>query len=949
MTRIASHIKNQLAPFFVVLLILLPRVTSSQAEVSPWLRNIEKATVVIHCSYAPVTFFDEKTHQPAGFAVDVIDNVAERAGLEVSYICKNGWPEMISAIVSGEADISVLLQSSEREKIMLFSSHIDITYLSYFARSQSPIDFGLLPGQYTVGVIRGSRSLEHLKTYPGVHLALQENYQTGIFRLLAGEIDVFAAEESLVFKHAREMRLEDRITKIGKPFAEQERGLVVSKSNSALLEKLNANLKGFVGSPEYQRIYVKWYGTPVPYWTSKKILFIAGVSLFVIVCSMAFWRYRSISNINKELVRTIEERKRSEAALRESEKKLLESQRIAHIGNWEHDLSTGKVAWSDELFRILGFDPKTEAADFQRFFERVHPDDRESLKKAIDDSLRDYQPFTTDYRYIPGDGTIKFVNAQAHLVREETGDRMILRGTGQDITERKLVEEKIRKSEQFTRTILDTVDEGFIVIDSDFRILTANKAYCNQASLPCDEVIGKHCYEVSHHSSHPCHELGEECAVRLVFNTGQAHTALHKHPDHNGQVLFVETKAFPLKDDAGRVMSVIETINNITEKRLLEEERLKSQKLEAIGTLAGGIAHDFNNLLQGVFGYISLAKLRRNDAAKSLGALEEAEKALHLSVKLTSQLLTFSKGGKPLKKPIDLKPVIANAAQFALSGSSSSCRMALDNGLYQVEADEGQISQVIQNIVLNADQAMPGGGQVEITANNIPASAPAPPQGLEKRSYIVITIRDSGVGIAKEHQSRIFDPYFTTKEKGSGLGLATSYSIIKNHSGLIEAASEEGKGATFRVYLPAVAAKADDAKIKPSASGTPAGRTGRVLVMDDDPIVRDVAGELIRTLGHDVDFASHGWEAIDKYQKAREDGKPFDVVLLDLTIRGGMGGAETMQKLLAIDSAVKAVVSSGYSESATLSSYRDQGFKAFLQKPYDADGLHRTLSSIFDK
>src|SRR3990172_8809647 len=228
--------------------------------------------------------------------------------------------------------------------------------------------------------------------------------------------------------------------------------------------------------------------------------------------------------------------------------------------------------------------------------------------------------------------------------------------------ERKRTEEKIRESEQFIRNILDTVDEGFLVIDRDYRLLTANKAYCCQASLPCDEVIGKHCYEVSHKRHRPCFAEGEECASQQVFASGDPRNAAPNPTDHDGHVIYVETKAFPIKDNSGRVTSVIETINNITEKHLLEEERLKTQKLESIGTLAGGIAHDFNNLLQGIFGYISMAKMTLDQREKSLAMLEQAEKALHQSVNLTTQLLTFSKGGKPVKKSLSLLPVIENAA-----------------------------------------------------------------------------------------------------------------------------------------------------------------------------------------------------------------------------------------------------------------------------------------------
>ena len=415
-------------------------------------------------------------------------------------------------------------------------------------------------------------------------------------------------------------------------------------------------------------------------------------------------------------------------------------------------------------------------------------------------------------------------------------------------------------------------------------------------------------------------------------------------PHDDGMHYYISLK-FPLYDNNKKPYAICGIATDITERKKLEEQSLRIQKLEAIGTLAGGIAHDFNNLLHGVFGYISLAKLKRNDQEKSIAALEEAEKALHLTVKLTNQLLTFSKGGKPVKKLIGLLPVIEAAAKFALSGSRSDYHLAVDAELRQIDADEGQIGQVIQNLILNADQAMPEGGRVEVIARNVQPPGRGLPQGLKQGApYVEISVKDSGVGIPEQYLTKIFDPYFTTKEKGSGLGLATSYSIVKNHAGLIEVRSEVGKGTTFRVYLPAAAIVKHKEQAKPATAA--ATRIGKVLVMDDDPVILDLAGELLAELGHTGEFATHGREAIEKYVAAKQSGNPFDVVILDLTIRGGMGGAETIRKLLTIDPAVKAVVSSGYSDDTVAADHQKEGFKAFLKKPYDIDALREVLNKL---
>jgi two-component system cell cycle sensor histidine kinase/response regulator CckA len=380
---------------------------------------------------------------------------------------------------------------------------------------------------------------------------------------------------------------------------------------------------------------------------------------------------------------------------------------------------------------------------------------------------------------------------------------------------------------------------------------------------------------------------------------------------------------------------------NITEKHLLEEERLKAQKLESIGTLAGGIAHDFNNLLQGVFGHISMARMSIERHEESLPLLEQAEKALHQTVSLTNQLLTFSKGGKPAKEHVPILPVVESAARFALSGSSCECEILPQDDLWQVDGDAGQIGQVLQNIVLNADQSMPQGGRIEIMVDNVPPDRERPAV-LGEGDFVLIAVRDSGPGIPEKSRERLFDPYFTTREGGTGLGLATSYSIVKNHGGIIDVESEPGEGATFAVYLPAIRQKPVEAAVAAPVET----RSAKVLIMDDDEMIRKISRKILRSLGHECEFAEKGESAVAMFKAARDEGRPFDLVILDLTIRGGMGGADTIGELLAIDPEVKAIVSTGYSDDGALPDYRSQGFEMFLKKPYTVEELRDAINSL---
>jgi len=538
----------------------------------------------------------------------------------------------------------------------------------------------------------------------------------------------------------------------------------------------------------------------------------------------------------------------------------------------------------------------------------------------------------------------------ANQVSSAIENAQLFRQVTREIEERKQSEEAVRKSEEKYRQLFNSIRDAILIADNERLIIGCNPAFTSLFDYSLNEIMGKRTSLIFAHDKQFT-ELG--MLLKTHFENKPFIYALD-YRKKNGEIFPGEVAISFFSDVNGKPTGFIGLIKDITERRRAEEERRaldderqKSQKLEAVGTLAGGIAHDFNNLLQGVFGYISLAKLKRDDPGKSLAALEEAEKALHMSVKLTNQLLTFAKGGTPLMKTIDLPPVIDNAAKFALSGSRHDCRIVADDGLWQVDADEGQISQVIHNIVLNADQAMPEGGRVEIIAKNIHAQDNNLSHGLQKRRYVEIAVRDTGVGIPEQYLAKIFDPYFTTKEKGSGLGLATSYSIIKNHNGSIEVKSEMGKGTTFLIYIPASAIVRTALQDKPATAAI-AAHLGKVLVMDDEQVVRDVAVALMTELGHRVELAAHGKEALEKYRAAKISGDPYDVVILDLTIRGGMGGAETIHKLLEIDPHVKAVVSSGYSDDSQIASYQEQGFKAVLMKPYNIVELQEVLNRLLN-
>jgi signal transduction histidine kinase/CheY-like chemotaxis protein len=381
-------------------------------------------------------------------------------------------------------------------------------------------------------------------------------------------------------------------------------------------------------------------------------------------------------------------------------------------------------------------------------------------------------------------------------------------------------------------------------------------------------------------------------------------------------------------------------IRNTTERKKLVEDLSTAQKLEAVGILAGGIAHDFNNILTAIIGNISLATMEVRPEDKISHLLSEAENASIRAQTLTRQLLTFAKGGTPVKETASIKDILKSSSSFMLHGSKSDCEFSVADDLWLAEVDLGQINQVINNLIINANQAMTEGGIIQVAAENLIIENR---HGLPVKAgkYIRITIKDQGVGIAKDHLLKLFDPYFTTKQEGSGLGLATTYSIIKKHGGHISVESQLGVGTTFHVYLPAsdkIVAEKEEVKLIKGQ--------GRILVMDDEVSVQKLVGRMLKNLGYESEFAKDGAETIQMVKEAKEAEKPYDAVILDLTIPGKMGGKEAIKKLLEIDPELKAIVFSGYSNNPILANFEEYGFKGMMPKPFELRTLGKVLHEV---
>ncbi len=530
----------------------------------------------------------------------------------------------------------------------------------------------------------------------------------------------------------------------------------------------------------------------------------------------------------------------------------------------------------------------------------------------------------------------------AHMATKLKGS---LESLSAEVAERKRAEAELRESETNLRSIFEAANNvAFVKTD-----LAGKDAKIIDFSPGAERIFGYQAAEI----------IGRPVALlhlpRDVERFPAALQALRENQEgfsgestlvrKSGKTFPAIFKTYPLFDDQGEMSGAIGVSIDISKRKQAEAELRKMEKLKSIGTLAGGIAHDFNNILLGVFGNISLAKAALDSDDPAFRSLEEAERSMNRATRLTHQLLTFAKGGEPIKADADLGGIVEEVVRFDLSGSNIRPIFDIASDLWLAQVDLGQIQQVFSNLAINAAQAMPEGGNLYIRLENVQVRA-GEMASLQPGKYIKTTVADEGTGIRHSHLERIFDPYFSTKQSGNGLGLATVYSIIDKHGGYIQVDSEPGQGSRFVLYLPASESKKPP-EPAPFTENAPAAKgSGRVLIMDDDAMIREVASQMLETMGYQVETAPDGQEALDRYAEAMEAGRRFDLVIMDLTVPGGMGGQEAIARLLDLDPKARALVSSGYAEDPVMAKYREYGFKGIISKPYQIRQLQAVLSQV---
>ena len=648
--------------------------------------------------------------------------------------------------------------------------------------------------------------------------------------------------------------------------------------------------------------------------------------------------------------RDITARKQLEERLHQSEERFHLLITNSPLGFFDTDMVTGHAYRSPLWKGMLGYGPDELPDVHQTWVDLLHPDDRAEAVAAH--NRRDYgassQPYSNTARRRHKDGTYRWI--QSSGIDFFAPDGRLLRSLGfvADIHALKTAELALAHEKERLAVTLDSISDGVITTDAHGHVTYLNaaaEALCglssaDAASLPVEEFYRRAGAQSRRQADNP---------VRAVLASGMRaapHDPAHLHAAGRPERVIADNAA-PIADADGRMTGAVLVFHDITDRHRAAEELQKAGRIESLGVLAGGIAHDFNNLLTAMLGNLSVARSGGDLPLRAVDALGRAEKACWRARDLTGQLLTFAKGGDPVRKTLSLAPVLEQATRGAVQGTGVQLHHRFEPDVPAVEADEDQLLQVFHNIALNAVQAMNGGGSLHVDLSLVSAAdilaslddaADHPAD-----AYVEIRLRDTGSGIAAEHLSKIFDPFFSTRTNGTGLGLAIAYSIIRKHDGVIRVESKPGAGATFTLYLPVSPSAAPAPRERPAErGGRPGG--GRVLFMDDDPDIRDLAGAILGLIGYEATLTSEGGETLVEYQAARAAGRPFAAVILDLTIPGGMGGKETIRRLREIDPGVRAIVSSGYSNDAVIADFRAHGFMAMVAKPYRMEDLSRVLT-----
>jgi len=896
-------------------------------------------TLLADDNYPPYTYNEDG--QPVGFCVDLMYRIADIMDFEVE-IKAGPWDDIRRAVENSEANgLLAMFYSTERDKILDFTIPHSTVIHAIFVHDESPVRSREDLNDRTIVVPKGGIMHDYLfDNKITTSIITVENAEDAILLLSHGAYDCALLSKMQGDFFINKYKL-DNISSLSELFSPREYCFTVN-NNPKLLNLLNEGLIILQSNGEYKALFQKWLdvsGSPKLFSSMLIKQIISVIIILIISISLTIiWIWilrRTVSLKTLELKEEIQNRKQIEKALRTSEENFRSLADNAFDGILINDINGNYIYANNNASEISGH-PVSVLLKLN--IKDLTPSDHYDEVISMSKQRIQGKSVISDYESLMQrkDGTIIPIEIVASKTTwlSEPADLVFIR----DISLRKQMEQALQSSEMNFRQIVEHSNDAIYVRQSDIFVLV-NPALEKLLEYNRSVLLDKNFDFLT-----IVDDFSKE-QIRKRLDKRKKGKLISKQYDlkartKSGKILELEVNTSKIVWN-GKPAS-LGIIRDITRYKRLQEEEFKAEKLDSIGVLAGGIAHDFNNILSVLLGNVQLTKLKIGKGENIEKYLIRLEETISRATGLTQQLLTFSKGGEPVIEVASIKDLIMDVVPFTLTGSNIKSDISIEDDLYLVEMDANQISQVLTNIVINAKQAMPDGGKICVEAINVIIETSDLIDNLDAGEYIQVSITDQGIGIPEKIIDKIFDPFFSTKNSGSGLGLATCYSIIQKHRGHITASSVIGEGTVFTFYLP----RSDKELIKKPSVKINKIFQGHVLLMDDEDAVRDFMNAMLQELGFTIDCAVDGETAINLFKKTVERGSRYDLVILDLTIPGGKGGKEVLKDLLSIDPDVVALAYSGYADNPIISHPTEYGFKASFSKPFYIDKLIAVISSV---
>lgn len=897
-------------------------------------------------NYPPFEFLDENGEY-TGITIELIRWIAIDLGFRAKFYHAT-FKEAQDAVLTNNADvITSFFYSEERDKKFDFTIKLFDVPASIFIKSdRTDIKSFKELNNKVVAIQEGDYALEFLnKNQIKFENLPTKDFGEAVEAVVSNKADAVIGDEQIVMYSIYSNKYTDQIKKVGNPLYQGIDCMAVKKGNEIILSILNKGINRAKKNGVIDKLYRKWIGITFneeenlfdslgPYLLWFAII-VSG--LFLLVYSHNNRLKRAVSTRTRELMTALNSLKESENRFRLMFDKHGAPMLLIDAESYDiidaNDAAVKFYGYTKEQFKHLNLeDLDIETDSLEKKKGRI---------KAVIDGETNY--FQLKHKL--SDNTIRDVENYAVSINYSDGQTAIF-NIIHDITERKTARQDLYNEKERLAVTLRCIGDGVITTCIKGYVRILNKKAEELTGYTQKQAEGRHISEVFNIISAITNEPMENPLNRIletkdvVFLSDNVILISKDQTKRN-----IADSAAPIRDDKGVIIGMVLVFRDVTERKKMEEEIIKNKNLESIGVLAGGIAHDFNNLLTGILGNIMLAKSKVSPTLPAFYNLTEAEKASLKAKSLTSKILTFASGGSPVKSIGNISEIVKEGARSILRKYNNDIELKADNNLFDIEFDKEQIIQAVNNIILNASEAMSHSEKVHININNVNKDELSDIP-LDGDTFIKISVTDKGSGIPQKNLPKIFDPYFSTKPTGTGLGLASSYSIIKKHGGHISVVSKEKVGTTFFIYLPTTEKSISSFEYTSKADK---GNLGKVLIMDDDDIVRKVCSEMLEAIGYETVTALDGETAVELYKNHKNSEKPFDIVIFDLMVPGRMGGQEAMKRLIEFDPKIKGIVASGYSNDEVMANYRKYGFAKAVLKPFRMDELRNAVKFVLER